>query len=314
VGTDVLGLGAIAMDIFLGCERLPEEDGYAVIDGEWTTPGGSCANVITGLAGLGAKTGFIARLGDDAYGDALKADLEARGVSTRYISRNKGGTSMHTYVAVEKTGSKIIFCHMGDSLLSLTEEDVHAEMLEGVRVFYTAMQPGRPALKLARLCRERGVPVVCNLQVEPEFLDRCGFPGSLVEEMLRLCSLLVVYKNGLIRYTRTQDVQEAASVLFEAYRPEMGLLVTLGEKGALWVDREKTVTVPAFSVPARDTTGAGDAFIAGIIHSALLEGAGQRQAMRFASACAAITCTRPGPRLNASKEDIMDFIKHHETL
>jgi sugar/nucleoside kinase (ribokinase family) len=311
---DVLGLGAVAMDIILNCAQLPEDDGYTIIDKESSMPGGSCANVIAALAGLGTKTGFVARLGEDDAGRAIQANFKALGVSTRYVSVKKGGISMHTYVAVAKNGAKTIFCNMGDSLLSLAEEEVHARMLDGVKCFYTALQPGKPALKLAQLCREKEIPVVCNLQVEPAFLHRCGVGQSLVEEMLSLCGLLITFKNGLLRYTGQKDVHLAARSLYEKYQPDRGLIVTLGEEGALWLDKEKFLRIPAFHVPAIDTTGAGDAFIGGIIQATLFEKFDHARAMKFASACAALKCTQPGPRLNASKQDILNLMEQNEII
>ena len=314
MGVEVLVVGAVAMDIVLNCPRLPDEDGYVIIDNESAIPGGSCANVLVALAGLGTESGLVARLGDDPTGRALLADLDANGVSTRHVSVKKGGISMHTYVAVARAGAKTIFCNMGDSLLSLAPGDVHAEMLRGVKLFYTAMQPGKAALKLARLCPDRGIPVVCNLQVEPDFLDRCGVSPSTIDEMLSLSTLLITFRHGLIRYTGQSDIDAAARSLYEAYRPDMGVVVTLGKGGALWLDGHKTVVVPAIPVEARDTTGAGDAFTAGLIHARFFERRQRKYTMEFANACAALKCTRPGPRLRASKSEILDFMEHYGHL
>lgn len=311
---DVLGMGAVAMDIILNCEQLPREDGYAVIKKETAMPGGSCANVITDLAGLGTKTGFIARLGDDKYGKVLKADFKACGVSTQHLSVKKNGVSMHCYVAVSKNGTKIIFCNMGDSLLSLTEQDVHPKMLFGIKAFYTAMQPCSPALKLARICRKKGIPILCNLQVEPEFLEQCNISMSQVEEMLSISSLIITFKSGLIRHTGISDIYAASEFLYEKYHPEMGLVTTLGEHGAIWHKNRSVIQTPAFNIKSVDTTGAGDAFIAGLVHSILSLRTDSASAIKFASACAALKCTRHGPRLNAGEKEIHDFIRKHETL
>jgi len=310
---EVIGMGAVAMDIVLRCSQLPQEDGYAVISTESAVPGGSCANVLTALAGLGTKSGLIACLGDDAHGQALMADLQTHGVATRYVCVKKDGDSMHTYVAVSKSGAKTILCHMGNSLLSLAEKDMHGKMLRGVKAFYTGMQPAKPALKLMRLCREEQIPVICNLQVEPDFLDLCGVCRPLVEEMLSLCGLLITFRHGLIRHTGQKDINAAARSLYERYRPAMGLIVTLGKEGALWLDRESSLLVPAYPVDATDTTGAGDAFIAGIIHAGFSESFDRKVAMKFANACAAMKCTQPGPRLKASRSDIVKFMRQNGT-
>lgn len=311
---DVLGLGAVAMDIVLRCDRLAAEDSYAVIQEETVTPGGSCANVLVTLAGLGTKTGWVGRLGDDAFGRKLLDDMQKNGVDTRYVSVKNGGISMHTYVAVDRNGEKVIFCNMGNSLLSLDEKDVHAEMLDGVKVFYTDMQPGAPALKMARCCRERDIPVVYNLQVEPDFLNQCGISTPLIEEMLSLCSLLVTFKSGLIRQTGLSDVSAALTSLHKIYRSKMGIIVTVGKDGAVWGDGNDRLALPAFQVEAKDTTGAGDAFIGGLIHAVFFKKHDRRTSMMFAGACAALKCLLPGPRLNASESDVWRFIKESASL
>jgi sugar/nucleoside kinase (ribokinase family) len=306
---DVLGLGAVAMDMVLTCDHLPNEDGYAVIQTETLMPGGSCANVLVTLSGLGAKPGLVSQLGNDTVGRKLLDDLQSSDVETRYVSIKNGGISMHTYVAVDRNGEKTIFCNMGDSLLTLSETDVHAAMLDGVKVFYTDMQPAAPALKLARLCREREIPVIYNLQVEPAFLNQCGITTPLIEEMLSLCSLLVTFKEGVIQQTGNGDLMTAAASLYDRYRPELGIIVTLGKGGAVWVDGNDGLSVPAFCVEARDTTGAGDAFIGGLIHAMFFEKCDQRTSITFATACAALKCLQPGPRVSVSKTGVWRFIQ-----
>ena len=228
-------------------------------------------------------------------------DYHAQGkIGAEYIARQ-----------LAEGGAKVIFCHMGDSVLSLTEEDVKTEMLDGIRVFYTAMQPGRPALKLARLCLEKGIPVVCNLQVEPEFLARCGTTREMVDDMLSLSGLVVTFKHGLIRHTGQRDIEAAVRTMYNRHHPVMGLIVTLGEEGALWFDGNSVLAVPAFTVDSKDTTGAGDAFLGGLIHARFFQGLDRGAAMKFANACAALKCTQPGPRLKASKLDILAFMEQH---
>ena len=138
----VLGLGAAAMDVVLRCNDLPREDGFAFIHQENLMPGGSCANTLVALAGLGVQTGLLAKMGDDHYGRQFLQDLAASGVSTAHTLIKPGGVSLHTFITVAPDGSKAIFAHFSDSFLELAPDEIHPEMLDNVRVFYTDMLPG----------------------------------------------------------------------------------------------------------------------------------------------------------------------------
>ncbi|MCG2778030.1 MAG: carbohydrate kinase family protein [Desulfobacterales bacterium] len=310
---DVVGLGFAAMDIVLRCEELPREDGFAFVQEENLMPGGSCANALVTLANLGTFTALMAKMGYDHYGQAFVKDLKASGVSTRYLQFKENGTSLHNFITVTKTGSKAIFSHLGDSLLDLSEEDVDPNILTGVKVFYTELVPGNASLKLARFCKEEHIPIVFNLQVGPAFMELCHVSRAQLDEMLSLCDLFLGYEEGILELAETKDSMVAISSLYEKYRPEMGLIVTLGQRGSVWHNSKKTISVPAYGIEAVDTTGAGDAFSGGLIHSYFIKENELEAAIRFASACAAIKCTQHGPRLKASEEDILDFIRLHDT-
>lgn len=305
---DVLGSGAVAMDLVLQCEDLPREDGFAFVHGERWLPGGSCSNVLVALTCLGVGCGIVAKVGDDTYGNATRADLDASGVSTAHLLTKIGGTSLHTFVAVARNGSRSILAGLGDSFLSLAEAEVDRAMVEGIKVFYTDMFTGKPALKLARLCRDAAIPVVFNLETSPTFMKLCNVPTAEIEEMLSLCHFFCVSREGLKGLTTIADEKDAAVAIYEKYRPVKGVVATLGEKGTFWVGREGTVSVPAFDIEAVDTTGAGDAFAGGLIFGRLLKQWDIKTSLRFANACGAIKCTQPGPRIKATEQDVWALV------
>ncbi len=308
MGIEVMGLGAAAMDVVMNCESLPGEDGFSVVHEEKIVPGGSCANVLVALANLGRKAGLIARMGDDSYGQAFVEDLKTAGVDCEYVTMRQGGVSLHTYIAVAGNGAKIVFSHMGNSLLALSEADMVSEMLDGVKVFYTDMLPGKPALKLARLCRKKGIPIVFNLQVEPDFMNQCGIWGSEIEEMLSLCQLFVTFRGGLAGLSESTDPISGAGLIHERWRPDMGVIVTLGHEGAVWVGNDQMLRVPSFAIEPVDTTGAGDAFAGALIHARLFKGLDCKQSLRFANACGAMKCMQPGPRWKGTERDVLNFL------
>ena len=236
-------------------------------------------------------------------------DLEANGVSAAHVLLKPGGTSLHTFIAVAENGARSILAHMGDSLLALSEDQMPEALLDGICVFYTDMLPAGPALKLARACARREVPVVFNLQVGPGFMELCGTARKDIEEMISLSRVFVTYRGALEELSGTADPDEALDLLVSKHPLPGGAVVTLGRDGACWVHAEGRLEQPAFAVEDRDTTGAGDAFSAGLIQSLLIERADRPEALAFASACAALKCTMPGPRFAGNRQQVADLLK-----
>ena len=165
MAVDVIGLGFAAMDIVLNTEDLPREDGFSFVHRERLLAGGSCANAMAAISQLGGASGLIAKVGDDHYGEIFVRDLKASGVLSSGVLFKPEGTTLHNFIAVTADGQKAIFSHLGDSLLSLSEDEVSTDMLTGAKAFYNEMIPAGPALKLSRYCKESGIPVIFNLQV-----------------------------------------------------------------------------------------------------------------------------------------------------
>lgn len=306
---DVLGMGAVAMDLVLRCAELPGEDGFAFVQDEKWLPGGSCSNVLVTLTSLGARCGVAAQIGNDPYGDGVREDLERAGISTRYLLTKRGGTSLHTLVAVAGNGARSIFANLGDAFLGLSESVVSPEMIEGVKVFYTDMFTAKAALKAAALCRDAGVPVVFNLETSPAFMESCKVTRDELEEMIGLCHILCLGREGLRGLTPCSDERQAAVYLDGKYAPPGGVVATLGEQGAFWAGGGESMSVPAFSVEAVDTTGAGDAFAGGLIFARLLKKRDIAASLAFANACGAIKCTQAGPRISTDERRVDAFME-----
>lgn len=304
----VLGLGTAAMDVVLQCESLPREDGFAFVHRENLMSGGSCANTLVTLSCLGQKTSMVAKTGDDHYGKVFKEELIQSGVDTEHLYVKKGGVSLHTFITVDRKGRKAIYSNLGNSLLDLSEDEVDVSMVDDVNIFYTDMFPGKPALKLARLCQEKSIPVVFNLECAPDFMSLCHTSMAEIAEMMQLADVVFICREALFEMGESTAPLKAAENIFQKYKPLGGIIATQGESGVLWYDSEGQIRVPAFSVKAIDTTGAGDAFNGGFIYSYLIKKMSLDTSLRFASACAAIKCTQLGPRLKTTVEQVHDFM------
>ncbi len=309
MSVDVRGMGFAAMDLFLSTEDLPREDGFSFIHGERLLPGGSCANAMVAVSRLGGSAGLIAKMGDDRYGKAFIQDLKQTGVFSTFVLTKPGGTSLHNFIAVTRDGAKAIFSHLGDSLLSLSEDEVHVDMLHGAKVFYNEMIPAKPSLKLALSCKGIGIPIVFNLQVGLRFMELCGVSREEIDEMLAISNLFITNQHFMLELTAKDDCNQAASHIYRLYHPSIGIVATMGEKGSLFFNNNESMIVPSLNIQAVDTTGAGDAFSGGLIYAKFIKRLGMKESMRFATGCAALKCTQPGPRLNASAADIHRFIE-----
>lgn len=307
----VLGLGAAAMDIVLQCESLPRADGFAFIRREQLMSGGSCANVLVTLVRLGTTASLVAAVGDDHYGRVFLEELSQVGVDTENVKIRQKGTTLHTFVTVDSCGNHSIFVNPGDSLFTLSPAEVDGAMLEGTGVFYTDMFPGKPALKLARMAREREIPVFFVLECAPSFMEFCGTGREEINEMLSCCGLFCAGREALQEFAGEDDPRRAAEQLYLRFQPPLGLIATLGYEGAIWWNNEQTIHIPAFSVKAVDTTGAGDAFCGGLIHAYFFQKQGRKTSLQFAAACAALKCTHLGARFNFGEEQVKQFLREH---
>jgi len=306
---DVLGLGTAAMDVVLSCSDLPREDGFALVGSEALVPGGSCANVMAALGVLGFSSGLACKLGDDRYGREFLEDLARRGIDSSLVKVKPGGVTLHTFITVAGNGAKAIFAHLGDSLLELGEEEVGPEALEGVRVFYTDLMPAGPALKLARECRKRKIKVVFDLEVPVDFHRLCGTGEDRIREMIGLADLFIAGGEALTRLTGRPDPARALEEICGRHPLPEGAAATLGPEGSLWLKEGELVSRPAMKVESRDTTGAGDAFAAGLMAGRFLENRPRPEALDLATACAALKCTQPGPRLRGDRAQVEELLK-----
>ena len=309
MAVDVIGLGFAAMDIVLNTEDLPKEDGFSFVHRERLLAGGSCANAMAAISRLGGASGLIAKVGDDHYGEIFVRDLKASGVVSSGVLVKPKGTTLHNFIAVTADGQKAIFSHLGDSLLSLSEDEVSTDMLTGAKAFYNEMIPAGPALKLSRYCKESGIPVIFNLQVGLGFMSLCGVSRGALDEMLAMCDVFITNGHFMGDLAGEDDSVDAAHAVYEKYRPSRGVIVTRGEKGCCHVHEKGSTGLSALKVQSVDTTGAGDAFSGGLLYGRFVKGLGMKEALWFATGCAGLKCTQSGPRLNAKEPDILGLLE-----
>ncbi len=283
-------VGDLATDVVavLSGEPAPGSDRPATIR---SRGGGAGANVAAHLAVLGLPVVLAGCVGDDAAGTALVAELRAAGVRTAV--RTVPGAASGTIVSlVEPDGQRSMLADRGANL-DLRADDVPPPGPGGHLHLsgYTLLHERPRAAGLAALAAARAAG--CTVSVDPASTGPLTASGV---ERWRAdtagVDLLVPNADEARLLSGCADVTEAARALAGRHR---AVAVTLGADGALWAAGSSLVHRPAHPADVVDTTGAGDAFTAGLL-SVWLTGGEPAAALDAGLTRAAVVVGRPGAR------------------
>ena len=266
-------------------------------------PGGKGSNQAVAAARLEADVTFLSKLGRDPFADmALKTWAEA-GVTPR-VQQSADSYTGAAYIFVEEASgdNAIIICPGVAATISAADIEAEADLIAAADIFITQLeQPMEAGLRALEIARESGVRTILNpapaADLPDGMLALCDFVTPNESETEALTGVAV---NGL----------DEALVAAEAFRSKGvgAAVITLGERGALYHDGDRSEHVPAFQAgPVVETTGAGDAFNGGFA-AALARGIDPLEAVRFGCATAAISVTRPGTAPSMPSLDEVDAL------
>lgn len=291
---EVLCAGILVADIFIPpLTELPAAGELTATEDFLLDTGGCAANVAVSLAKLGAQATVVGMVGADVFGDFTASALRAKGVDTSGLRRSSAhGTSKTVILPV--MGEDRRFIHTFGANVDLKAADIDPALLGRARVLYLGgylILPGIRQEELAalfRTAREQGVRTVLDVVVPT---------GSAQHSLEDLAEIL-----PFVDYFLPNDDEARALTGWEAPQDQAAcflsagcgtVVITQGGRGTLLMDQEGILEAPAYPVEVMDSSGAGDAFTAGLILG-ILEGRDRAEAIRFASAVGASACTRLG--------------------
>ncbi len=272
--------------------------------------GGAPANVAAGAAKLGLKSGFIGKVGEDSFGQFLKTTLQADGVNTEYLIEDPRIRTTLAFVAIGEEGERdFVFYRDPGADTQLTPDELNQTYFDGAKVFHfgsisLSQEPVRQATLEALAMAKRAGLVI---SYDPNYRDTLWPSQEKAVEQMQLgmgfADVAKVSEDELLLITATVDSDAAASALL-AQQPNLQcLLVSEGAGGCTAFTRQGSIHVPGFAVEAIDTTGAGDAFVAGFLASVLKRGLDLvstepperlRDSLIFANAAAAMSTESSG--------------------
>ena len=278
--------------------------------------GGAPANVACGLARLGTASAFVGRLGMDPIGEAFTHLLAQRGVDLSALQHDPIRPSRIVLVRRDAGGERSFGGFAGDRGDGFADQALDATLLQAafppllaearwlqVGTIPLATGASAEALRLAlRLAADAGVLLALDVNWRPTFWNPAealdaGPPAQAQAEMRSLIEQAALLKLAA----------EEAQWLFGSWDPVViraglpqhpAVVVTDGGAQLAWCFGSSSGVMPAYAVPVADSTGAGDAFLAGLLHQLCLHpeqlDGGCTEALRFASACGALVCGGAG--------------------
>jgi sugar/nucleoside kinase (ribokinase family) len=243
-------------------------------------PGGQVATALATCARLGLPTRYTGAFGDDDNGHLIRRELERRGVDTR-SAIVRAAANRYAVILIDGTRGERVVLWQRDTRLALSAGDVDAAWLDGATLVHVDATDVAAATTLARLARERGVPVTCDI-------DRVT---SETAALLESVTIPILAEHVPLELTGALEPERALRALRPTHPGR--LVVTLGARGSAMLDGDRFTYVPGVPVNVVDTTGAGDVFRGALIY-ALQRGESPEAMLRFANAAAAVSCTKEG--------------------
>jgi len=268
--------------------------------------GGKGANQAVMAAKLGGDVKILTKLGNDIFGKNTQENFELMGVDTKWVLfTDKAFSGVAPIIVNEKGQNAIIIVTGANDYLTLEEIHRAREDISEADVVVCQLEiPVEMSLEVLKIAYEAGVTTVFNpAPARPELPEELYqysdiiCPNEREAEMLTKLSIKTL-----------EDAERAGKVLLD--RGVDTVILTLGERGSLLMDKNGAFHIPSAKVKAIDTTGAGDAFV-GSLAFFLAMGKPIKEAIRRANYIAAISVQSSGTQVSFPRADELpdDIIK-----
>lgn len=294
-------IGSLNMDLVVNVDKMPKP-GQTIIGSNFKeVPGGKGANQAVAMARLNGNVSMIGKVGEDGFGQTLINALKNDKVDTTYIKTTKGATGV-ALITVDNNAQNSIVVSPGANF-EVKEEDIdnNIEAIKNSDIVVLQLETPLNTIKYA-LKKSKELNKYTILNPAPAL--------KLDDEIIKNVDLLTPNETELeiisgVSIETEEDIQKAAQIMIEKGVKE--LIVTLGSKGSLYINKEKSIFKKAYKVQAVDTTAAGDSYTAALA-VALSKDQSIEEAMDFASKVGALSVLKEGAQSSLpTLEDVENF-------
>jgi len=299
--SDIICLGELLIDFVptvTGCD-------LATAEAFKKAAGGAPANVAVGLARFGVKTGFMGMVGSDGFGRFLARTLAEASVDIGPLRFTDAAPTALAFVSLRADGEReFLFYRSPSADMLFAPADVDEAALQRARILHFGSisligEPSRAGtLHAVAEARRHGLRVSYDPNLRLRLWPSEGAAREGMRLGLGLADIVKIGDEEVHFLTGIDDPVEGARALWHDGLSLMA--VTRGARGCIWLTREAVGEVPGIAVEAVDTTGAGDAFMAGLLAGVIEAGEAPLEARTldriclFANAAGAVTTTARG--------------------
>jgi len=284
-------------------------------------PGGAPANVAVAVARLGVPVAFIGRVGDDPFGHAILASFRAAGVDISAARVTREADTALAFATFPREGERQFnFIWDRSAAMTYNPDDLPVDLIQRAKCLYARLgrASGSPmeqtALRAMQIARDAGIAIAFDPNIRPAAWRDLQDARDSVWKIWEYANVVKMAQEDALILTGQHEPTQA---LREVWRPHMRFLcVTDGPHGCWYTqDGEEIRFVPAWPAEEVDGTGAGDAFLSGLL--AAMHGHGWATPLtdadiRFASAVAAVCVTRWGAQASLpTRAEVEAFMQEH---
>lgn len=280
-------IGSLNMDLVVNVDTMPKP-GQTLLGGNFKeVPGGKGANQAVAMARLEGNISMIGKVGNDSFGKTLIEALNDDNVNTNHVHIANCSTGV-AFITVDKNAQNAIVVAPGANF-QLTKDDIdkNIDCIKNSDIVVIQLETPLETVKYAlQVAKDLNKYTILN-------------PAPAVkldDEIIKNVDLLTPNETELeiiseLKIENEDDIIKAASKVIEKGVKE--LIVTLGSKGSLYINEERSFFKSAYKVEAVDTTAAGDSFT-GALAVALSNNKTMEEAMDFASKVGALSVMKEG--------------------
>ena len=317
---DVVALGELLIDF---TENGTSAQGNPVFE---ANPGGAPCNVLAMLRKLDRRCAFVGKVGNDMFGQQLKAVAEEAGID---MSGLRMDDTVHTTLAFVKTyedGDRdFSFYRNPGADMMLTEDELPMDMIRDTRIFHFGTlsmthEGVRQATRAAVLAaKQAGAIISFDPNLRPPLWDSLNEARAQMLWGLSQADVVKIADNEIEFLTDTSDYDKGARLLRERFPGIRLLNVTAGANGSYAFCGDRKTFVPSFLLGGTiETTGAGDTFCASVLDFVLAHGTDGlskddlKAMLRFANAAAYLVTTRRGAiRSMPQRQQVEAILREH---